>query len=109
MLYKYYVESIANGKKQLALSAFSTLEKFYPNLDVIEDIKKYELFSSDVSSSDLVNIYNSEFEKLKQVTIPPQANKMVMNMVSGEMFIRSQGIEIQSFLLRTLIYTPGKI
>lgn len=95
-LYKYYVHSVAFGKEALAKQVFSELEKYYPDLDVIDDVNKYELVANDASDDDILQIYNTEFEKMKDIADPLRAEKVIINMIPGELYLKSKGKEIES-------------
>ena len=97
-LYGYYVNSVAAGNGNLALKALMELKRYIPELQVYEDVEKYETLSGSVEDQDVLKIYTDEFTALRKMTIPERIQKTITNMLAGEVYLKAKGFEIESAL-----------
>ena len=106
-LYKYYVHAGVEGNSDFATIVLLKIKEYYPNLDVYDDVIKYQLLSNDPSDNSILQIYDSEFEKLKAISDPVRAEKVILNMIPAEMYLASKGIELNSVISYGLASVSG--
>ena len=97
-LYSYYSSAVSQGKENMALEVLEKIGKYYPNSVAIDDVKKYDAVSKEVDDEDVKQIYESEFALLKGMTNVERAEKMILNMIPGELYLKSKHYEIESVL-----------
>ena len=97
-LYSYYLSAVSQGEKDTALEVLGKIGEYYPNSTAIDDVKKYEAVSKGVDDEDVMQIYESEFALLKGMTNVERSEKMVLNMIPGELYLKSRHYEIESVL-----------
>ena len=96
VLYKYYATSVAHDSSEHILAVLGHFERYAPTLHVFDDVKKYEILREDASDSDVLALYNAEFASLKELDKPERIATALINLVPGELYLKSKGQEIES-------------
>lgn len=97
-LYEYYVMSVSNGKETIASKVLKVIGTYYPELTAIKDIEKYELIANGATDDEILHIYNTELDSLKKEVKPEKAEKVIINMIPGELYLRAHRYEIESVI-----------
>lgn len=95
-IYQYYVDAGVEGNKCIAEDALRSVHEYLPELDVFDDIKKYSALSENVTDEDLVRIYTDEYKGLIQLVNPRRRQKVIMNLIPGEMCLKAKGYDVPS-------------
>lgn len=95
-IYKFYIDLTLQGKNAEVYDVVAYLEKFYPHLGVFTDIQKYILIANEITDDEIFDIYNVELSKLKNEVVPIRASKTIVNMIPGEMYLKSKGYDVEA-------------
>ena len=106
-LYEYYVTAVSEGREEQALKVINEFEKYYPDNKALYTIKILNATSKASNDEDILQIYNLEFEKIKQITDPKEIEKRITKMIPGEMYLESRGITVESALNYGIDFIAG--
>ena len=97
-IYQYYVDAGLDvaGSKGIAEDALRKVQEYLPEMGVFDDIRKYSILSENITDENLINIYNDEYKGLIQLVDPRRRQKVIMNLIPGEIYLKAKGYNVQS-------------
>lgn len=87
LIYRQYIKAIVNGCQSAFMMAVEIIKKYYLELSVYDDLKKYELTSKAVEDDKVLEIYEDEYSQMTSILAPDRLLKTIINMLPGDIFL----------------------
>ncbi len=92
LLYRLYTSAVIHEKQSVFINAVDQIKKYYPELSVYDDLKKYEMTSKVIEDDKVLEIYSDEYARLVNILAPDRMLKTMINMLPGDIFLTQKNI-----------------
>jgi len=92
LLYRLYTSAVIHEQQSVFINAVGEIKKYYPELSVYDDLKKYEMTSKVIEDDKVLEIYSDEYARLVNILAPDRMLKTMINMLPGDIFLTQKNI-----------------